>query len=157
MKEVGDGKHGRQQWCYWCYWGWKWRKQRSSFQVWFVHMNSLLFHVLFVLLSAAACTDKNCRKTTTCSNNLSETPPPPLLSDGLRQILLFRCIVRERKTQRERGELVTVATRRVTLRQWHMHGGGGVVGECRRQIRGRCQWVILPLFSPGRRNKRSCL
>ena len=31
---------------------------------------------------------------------------------------------REREREQERGELVTVATRRVTLRQWHIHREG---------------------------------
>lgn len=108
---------------------------------------SCLYSLLFVFslalflsslpcLLCGACIDKNCRKEdnrTTAIFLKYASPKFPVflsLSDGDR----FSCLgaLLEGERRRERGELVTVATRRVTLRQWHMHREGEKVG------RGEC-------------------
>lgn len=131
---------------------WMWEREKKkachSGTVWFVHVlvsRLLLFIILpfispllflmvcyppfpppFLVCSAMRGIDKNWKEAI-----VQQQPPYTQISlrcafDRLRQILLFRWIVKGRKTRtaRERGELVTVATRRVTLAMAYTWGRG---------------------------------
>lgn len=107
----------------------------------FLYLVCVLLFPVFVCSAVYQCVETNQRQLHSSHVSLKQAPSNfPCLCQTETESPV-RCTYGGRRG----GELVTVATRRVTpgIGTSREEGGGGVKGrEGRRQIRGRCQWVF---------------